>query len=177
MTDETSDDRLRARIQRQGEDAIGKVAQELLENSLVSGAIQRAFEARELASQAQEAAMGALNIPSASDLERLTRRIRSVSQRLEGIEDGLDRVDERIARLGSSTAIEQRLAGIEGRLEVVGRELAGLRTAFPDPTDPVHREQERLAVDEEDEPAASPAPATPRSPGKRQRAARKDPGG
>ena len=31
--------------------------------------------------------MGALNIPSAADVERLTRRLRSVAQRLEGIED------------------------------------------------------------------------------------------
>ena len=46
--------------------------------------------------RAQEVAMGALNLPSASDLERLTRRVRSVSQRLEGIEDGLDRLDERL---------------------------------------------------------------------------------
>ena len=44
-------------------------------------------------SQAQEVALGALNIPSAADIERLTRRLRSVSQRLEGIEDGVDRLD------------------------------------------------------------------------------------
>jgi chromosome segregation ATPase len=61
--------------------------------------------------------MGALNLPSASDLERLTRRIRSVSQRLEGIEDGLDRVEQRIETLGSGTKIEQRLAAIEAALE------------------------------------------------------------
>ena len=42
--------------------------------------------------------MGALNLPSAADLERLTRRVRSVSQRLEGIEDGLDRLDSRLDR-------------------------------------------------------------------------------
>ena len=41
--------------------------------------------------------MGALNLPSAADVERLTRRVRSVSQRLEGIEDGVDRLDERLA--------------------------------------------------------------------------------
>ena len=41
--------------------------------------------------------MGALGIPSAADIERLTRRLRSVSQRLEGIEDAVDRLDERLA--------------------------------------------------------------------------------
>ena len=39
---------------------------------------------------------GALGIPSAADIERLTRRLRSVSQRLEGIEDSVDRLDERL---------------------------------------------------------------------------------
>ena len=53
--------------------------------------------------------MGALNIPSAADLERLTRRVRSVSQRLEGIEDGVDRLDERLAALAKPGAVEERL--------------------------------------------------------------------
>ena len=88
MSDENS---LKGRVTRQGEEAIGRFAQELLENPVVSGALSRAFETRERALRAQEVAMGALNLPSASDLERLTRRVRSVSQRLEGIEDALDR--------------------------------------------------------------------------------------
>jgi|SRR5689334_9348229 predicted nucleic acid-binding Zn-ribbon protein len=114
MSDEKS---LKDRVTRQGEEAIGKLAQELLENPVVSGALSAAFEARERALRAQEAAMGALNLPSASDLERLTRRIRSVSQRLEGIEDGLDRLDDRLGRLNSTTAVEERLAKIEATLE------------------------------------------------------------
>src|SRR6195952_2111821 len=105
---------LRGRLTKQGEDAIGKLAQDLLENPLVNGAIARAFEAREKAAQAQEVAFGALNIPSAADLERLTRRVRSVSQRLEGIEDGVDRLDERLAQLNSSGRLEARLGGIAG---------------------------------------------------------------
>jgi chromosome segregation ATPase len=68
--------------------------------------------------------MGALNLPSASDLERLTRRIRSVSQRLEGIEDGLDRLEQKLQGLGGGTAIEQRLTGIEEQLERIEKALA-----------------------------------------------------
>src|SRR5436309_9458982 len=108
---------LKGRVTRQGEEAIGRLAQELLENPVVSGALSAAFETRERAMRAQEAAMGALNLPSASDLERLTRRLRGVSQRLEGIEDGLDRVEQRIEGLGSSTKLEQRLTAIEASLE------------------------------------------------------------
>ena len=62
--------------------------------------------------------MGALNIPSAADVERLTRRLRSVSQRLEGIEDGVDRLDQRLADLKAGGAnplasVDERLAAIE----------------------------------------------------------------
>src|SRR3954447_18463278 len=123
---EQNDDGLRERLQRQGEDALGRVAQELLESPIVHGAIARAFDAREKAVQAQEAAMGALNLPSAADIERLTRRVRSLSQRLEGIEDGVDRLDERLGsldqRLGAlpGSGIDERLAGIEAALDKLG---------------------------------------------------------
>lgn len=104
---------LRDRMTRQGEEAIGKLAQELLENSIVTGALSAAFETRERAARAQEVAMSALNLPSASDLERLTRRLRGVAQRLEGIEDALDRLEDRV---GTSSAVEARLAAIETAL-------------------------------------------------------------
>ncbi len=107
---------LRDRVTRQGEETIGRLAQELLENPMVASALSRAFDTRERAVRAQEVAMGALNLPSASDLERLTRRLRAVSQRLEGIEDGLDRLEQRIEGLGAHSAIEQRLTAIEERL-------------------------------------------------------------
>ncbi len=107
---------LRDRLTKQGEDALGKFAQELLENPLITGALTRAFDARERAVQAQEAAMGALNLPSAADLERLTRRIRSVAQRLEGIEDALDRIDQRLGTQSGGSA-EVRLEAIEKKLD------------------------------------------------------------
>lgn len=133
MSDRTDTEGLRERLTRQGEDAIGKLAQELLENPLVNGAIARAFEAREKAAQAQEVAMGALNLPSATDLERLTRRVRSLSQRLEGIEDGVDRLDERLAALTGSSAIEQRLTAIEEQLGALATEVAALAKAGRQP--------------------------------------------
>jgi CRP-like cAMP-binding protein len=121
----------RERITKAGEDALGKFAQDLLENPLVTGALTRAFEAREKAVQAQEVAMGALNIPSAADIERLTRRVRSVSQRLEGIEDGVDRVDERMGGLTGSSDVEQRLARMEAQLDKLAADVAAIRAAMP----------------------------------------------
>ncbi len=142
---------LRDRIARQGEDALGKIAQDLLENPLVTATITRAFEARERAVQAQEAAMGALNLPSAADIERLTRRLRSVSQRLEGIEDGVDRLDQRLEGLNQAASrpgVEERLAGIETQLSKLTAELHALHTSLDTAPAPVPREQERLEVDD-----------------------------
>jgi predicted nucleic acid-binding Zn-ribbon protein len=79
--------------------------------------------------RAQEVAMGALNLPSASDLERLTRRVRSVSQRLEGIEDALDRLDERLGRAAGNRALEERLDRIEASLGRLEKASAGPRPA------------------------------------------------
>ena len=135
---------IRERLPTGSEDALGKLAQDLLEKPLVSGAISRAFEAREKAVQAQEVAFNALNIPSAAAIERLTRRVRSVSQRLEGIEDGVDRLDDRLAGLSGSTDIEGRLGAIEEQLAELCRAVATLRDSLPGVEAPHPREQERL---------------------------------
>ncbi|MBA2349705.1 MAG: hypothetical protein H0V81_15600 [Solirubrobacterales bacterium] len=137
----------RERVTKQGEEALGKLAQDLLSNPLVNGAIARAFEAREKATQAQEVAFGALNIPSAADLERLTRRVRSVSQRLEGIEDGVDRLDETLGKLQGSTAIEKRLDGIEQQLDKIVKELGAIHKELPSASKPVSRNQESMKVE------------------------------
>src|SRR5687767_2228004 len=138
---------LRQRLQSGGEDVLGKFAQDLLENPLINSAIARAFETREKAVQAQEVAFSALNIPSAADIERLTRRVRSVSQRLEGIEDGIDRLDERLAALNRSSDLDGRLTAIEEQLGEITRAIGSLRDAMPGAEAPHPREQERLKVE------------------------------
>jgi CRP-like cAMP-binding protein len=148
---------LRDRIARSGEDALGKIAQELLENPLVNSAIAKAFEARERAVQAQETAMGALNIPSAADIERLTRRLRSVSQRMEGIEEAVDRLDQRLAGIAnalSAGTLDDKLGAVENRIAALSLEVSNLATALDAGPAPLPREQERLKVDE---PAPTPA--------------------
>jgi chromosome segregation ATPase len=162
--DDATGEKLRDRITRQGEDALGKLAQDLLENSLVTGAISRAFGARERAVAAQETAMSALNLPSAADLERLTRRLRSVSQRLEGIEDGVDRLDRRFEDVAQAPSPrDDRLAAIEAQVSKLAAEVAHLSSSLDAAPAPVPREQERFEVDR-------PAPA-------RKPAARKRSGG
>ncbi len=149
MTDETSQEGLKQRITRQGEDALGKLAQDVLENPLLNGALTRAaLDAQKKAAQAQEVAMGALNIPSASDIERLTRRVRSVSQRLEGIEDGLDRLDENLDRAAGAGAAAERLERMEEQLQELARQIAALAEAIPGAAAPVPRNQERMKVGE-----------------------------
>jgi len=117
---------IRGRVTRQSEEAIGKVTQGMLENPVVSRALSAAFETRQRATRAQEAAMGALNLPSAGDLERLTRRLRSVSQRLEAIEDGLDRLDQRLEKVTTATALDERLTAVQESLTRIEASLGAL---------------------------------------------------
>ncbi len=158
MADEGTEG-LKDRLARQGEDALGKLANDLLENPLVNRAITRAFSARERAVQAQEAAMGALNLPSAADIERLTRRVRQVAQRLEGVEESVDRLEERLQALGHG-ALEDRLEAVETHLAKLVAEVGAVATALDARPAAVPREQERLAVEA---PEAAPKPARKRA--------------
>jgi chromosome segregation ATPase len=93
-------DGLRAR----SEQAIGELAQALIDNPTLHNAIQAAFGAREKAIEAQQAAMSALNLSSATDLERLERRLRSFSQRLEEVEEQIDELSREIGALRRQNA-------------------------------------------------------------------------
>lgn len=77
-------------IRARGEQALGEFAQALFDNPMFGNALSAASEARGRALEAQRAAMEALNLPSAGDVERLQRRLRSLSDRLEENEEQLD---------------------------------------------------------------------------------------
>ncbi|HMC06473.1 MAG TPA: hypothetical protein VKG89_03665 [Solirubrobacterales bacterium] len=105
MSEEAAGGGIRAR----GEEALGDLAQALLDNPLFNQAVTRAIGAGERAAQAQRSAMGALNIPAAGDVERLEQRLRSLSDRLEAVED---RLDDFLDELG---AIRRRVGEAEAR--------------------------------------------------------------
>ena len=151
VTDEPQPGSLRDRVSARGEEALGRIAQDLLENPWINSALTAAFEARGRAAQAQEVAMEFLNLPSAAHMERLTRRVRSVSQRLEAIEDSLTRLEDGLR--GTPPAIATRLESIEEQLADVTRRLAELQDAPM-----VSRDQERLRVEEG---AAGTSPPSP----------------
>jgi DNA repair ATPase RecN len=135
-TDHLSDDPeqggLRKRIAGGAEDAIGRFADDLIENPVINSAVSRALTAREKVAQAQQSAMDALNLPSASELEKLGRRLRTISQRLEEVEDAVDKIGVRMETLSDETRapgakLSDQLDRIEARLEQLGRDVATLR--------------------------------------------------
>lgn len=91
-------------LRRRSEQAIGEIAQALVDNPTLHSAIARAFGAREKAMEAQQAAMSALNLPSAGDVERVERRLRSLSQRLEDVEEQLDDLNREVGTLRRKTS-------------------------------------------------------------------------
>jgi chromosome segregation ATPase len=86
-------------LRARSEQAIGELAQALIDNPTLHNAVSAAFGAREKAIEAQQAAMSALNLSSATDLERLERRVRSLSQRLEEAEEQVDDLNREIGVL------------------------------------------------------------------------------
>lgn len=86
------------------EQALGELAQALLENPTLHNAISAALGAREKAIEAQQAAMSALNLPSATDVERLERRLRSFSQRVEELEELVDDLNRELGALRRQVA-------------------------------------------------------------------------
>ena len=153
---------LRDRLGGNAEERLGKALSELLESPLFTGTIGRAFDAREKAAQAQEVALGALNLPSAADIERLTRRIRSLSQRLEGIEDGVERLDpSRLAERRGPAELELRLEHVEQQLEG----LLGKLDLLLERIQPAAREPAGAAV-----PSGAQPKAAAKAPGARRKA-------
>jgi DNA repair exonuclease SbcCD ATPase subunit len=141
----------RERLSNQAEDAIGRLADDLLENPVINSALQGALSAREKMAQAQESAMEALNLPSASNLDKLARKLRSMSQRLDEIEDGVERLERRLESAPStdrqSSKLVERLERVDARLDELTRDVAALRRELA-PDEVIPAAQTRATVPE-----------------------------
>ena len=82
-----------------GEGALGDLAQFMVDNPWLHQALQVALGARERASQASASAIRNLNLPTGTDVDRLARRLRGMSERLEAVEDSLDEINRQLAEL------------------------------------------------------------------------------
>jgi chromosome segregation ATPase len=140
MADEAQD--ATATLGERAERLIGLAARGLLDSPLLGEALGRALAARSKATQAQEAAIGILGVPSAADLERLARRVRSLSDRLGGIEDGLARIESAMRRQADQA--DARLQRLERQLAGLGHAIEDLQAAQPDAPAAVSRYQESL---------------------------------
>src|SRR4051794_21596005 len=97
-----------------GESALGDLAQLLVENPWMNQALHLAFGVRERASEAGTAVIRNLNLPTGNDVDRLARRLRGVSERLEEVEDALDRLGREVAELRSERQASEPRASSEG---------------------------------------------------------------
>jgi DNA repair ATPase RecN len=132
LSDDPDQAGLRNRITGQAEDAIGRLADDLIENPVINSALSHAASARERVAQAQQSAMDALNLPSASELEKLGRRLRSISQRLEEVEDAVEKIGMRVEAIADDlrapgTQLSDQLSRMDARLEQLGRDVGTLR--------------------------------------------------
>jgi TolA-binding protein len=108
-------------LRSRGGDAVGDLANALLENPLFEQALATALGMGEKASQAQKRAMDAVGLPSADEVARLERRIRSLSERLESVEDQLDQVARDIGALRRQLAAGEEIPANQESLKVSER--------------------------------------------------------
>jgi hypothetical protein len=144
MVEDGADSVGRSFVASRAEELLGRLARGVLDNPTLGGAIGRALDARSRAAQAQEAAMGLLNVPTAGDIERLTRRVRAIGERLGGIEDALARLEG--AQRRGADQLAQRLDGLEKELAAARRALADIELARPDDPPLVSRDQQPLEL-------------------------------
>ena len=95
---------LGGRLGQLGEQAARDIANALLEAPAFSQTIANALGLGEQAQVASKQALGALNISSRDDLERLERRLRTLNDRLDDLEDRLDDLGDKLAAANRSRA-------------------------------------------------------------------------
>lgn len=120
-------DGIRDRVQSKGGKAAADVAQALIGSPVFGQAVSAAVAAREKVGDAQRTAMGVLNLSSQDSAERLERRIRVLSDRLEETEDRLDRA------LDETRGLERKVKELEEARQPVGVPLVSSTTGKSKP--------------------------------------------
>lgn len=98
-TENDANEGIRDKVQSKGEKAASDFAQALIGSPAFGQAVSAAVAARDRAADAQRAAMGAMGVSSQDEAERLERRLRVLSDRLEETEDRLDAALDQIREL------------------------------------------------------------------------------
>lgn len=98
---------------------VAKALEPLVDQPITQRLLTEASAARDRTLRLQEATLGALNLPTASDLARLERRLRSLTDGLERVEDHLDRVEARVRKTSQQPDVPE--------FEALRKEIAELR--------------------------------------------------
>ena len=80
------------------------IVNQVLDNPVARGAIERAQDARDGALAAQDAVLGVLNLPTATVVETVLLRLKSISQRLEQLEDSIEQLNANVAVSNANAA-------------------------------------------------------------------------
>jgi hypothetical protein len=88
----------------QPDEGIGGIVDEIASSWIVGDALTRLVDTGERVVRAQQSAFSALGLPSGSQFESLTLRVRTLFHRIEELEDDLDRLERRVASLESAAA-------------------------------------------------------------------------
>lgn len=98
---------------------LSKALEPLVDQPLAQRLLSEASALRDRSLRAQEATLGALNLPTAADLARLERRLRALADAIGRLGDQVDRLEVRLRRSGEGAT--------HAALEELRAEIAGLR--------------------------------------------------
>jgi hypothetical protein len=96
----------------------------LVDQPITQRLLTEASSLRDRTIRMQEATLGALNLPTAADLVKLERRLRSLTEAVAGLDEHLDRVEGRLRRsetAGAGPTLAELSAAVESLREELAR--------------------------------------------------------
>lgn len=92
-------------------EGLGGVVDEIASSWFFGDALSRLVGAGERVMHAQQSALSALGLPSGSQFESLTLRVRTLFHRIEELEDDLDRIERRVSELEARESSSRERGG------------------------------------------------------------------